>query len=179
MHHDLTLPAFLDAFHAQKSLADKAIAQVPDADLRRPLDANTNSIAVIMKHVAGNLASRFTDFLVADGEKPWRNRDAEFIDSFRDRSDILAAWEGGWKVLFDTLESLRPEHLEWQVFIRGEPFTVPAALARSLAHTSYHVGQIVLTSRLMAKDHWQTITIPRGGSQQFNQQVGYEPHAGT
>ena len=170
---DNVLHGYLDAFHAQKNLADRAIAQIADADLRRPLDENTNSIAVIMKHVSGNLISRFTEFLTTDGEKPWRDRDAEFTDTFRDRSEIIAYWEGGWNTLFDTFASLRPEHLDWQVFIRGDPFYVPGALARSLAHTSYHCGQIVLTSRLMAKDKWEVITIPRGQSKKFNLQMGY------
>jgi hypothetical protein len=170
---DNVLSGFLDAFHAQKNLADKAIAQVSDSDLRRPLDENTNSVAIIMKHVAGNLASRFTDFLTTDGEKPWRDRDAEFTDTFRDRSEVLASWESGWNVLFETFASLRPEHMDWQIFIRGESYYVPAALARSLAHTSYHVGQIVLTSRLMCKTQWQTITIPRGQSRQFNTSIGF------
>ena len=170
---DNVLTGYLEAFHAQKSLADRAIVQVGDMDLRRALDENTNSVGVIMKHVAGNLISRFTDFLTTDGEKPWRDRDAEFADTFRDRAEIVAYWEGGWTALFDTLGSLRPEHLDWQVFIRGESYYVPAALARSLGHTSYHVGQIVLTSRVMCKDRWEVITIPRGGSKGFNAQMGF------
>ena len=172
---DNVLQGFLDAFHAQKTLADKAMAQVSDADLRRPLDENTNSVAVITKHVAGNLISRFTDFLTTDGEKPWRDRDAEFADTFRDRAEAVAYWEGGWNCLFDTFAMLRPEHLEWQVFIRGESFYVPAALARSLAHTSYHVGQIVQTARVMCKERWEVITIPRGNSKQFNAEMGFGP----
>jgi hypothetical protein len=170
---DNVLHGFLEAFHAQKTLADKAIAQVADSDLRRPLDENTNSVAVIMKHMAGNLISRFTDFLTTDGEKPWRDRDAEFADTFRDRSEVIAYWASGWTTLFDTFAILRPEHLDWQVFIRGESYYVPAALARSLAHTSYHVGQIVATSRVMCKDRWEVITIPRGKSRQFNAEMGF------
>jgi len=172
---DNVLNGFLESFHAQKNLADRAIAQVSDSDLRRPLDENTNSVAIIMKHVSGNLVSRFTDFLTTDGEKPWRDRDAEFTDTFRDRSEAVAYWENGWSVLFDTFNRLRPEHMDWQVFIRGESYYVPAALARSLAHTSYHVGQIVLTSRLMCKGRWETITIPRGQSRQFNTSMGFGP----
>jgi hypothetical protein len=176
---DNTLNAFIEAFASQKALAEKAIVQVSDADLRRAPDENTNSIAVIMKHVSGNLVSRFTDFLTTDGEKPWRNRDDEFADTFAPsaggRSEIMAAWENGWSVLFATLAALQPDHLEWQVFIRGEPYFVPGALARALAHTSYHCGQIVLTARLMNKDNWKVITIPRGHSQAFNTQMGYRP----
>jgi hypothetical protein len=174
---DNTLTAFIEGFAAQKTLADKAIAQVSDDDLRRAIDANTNSIAVIIKHLSGNLVSRFTDLLTTDGEKPWRDRDGEFNDTFapgaQGRTEILAAWENGWSILFQTLGGLRPEHLEWQVFIRGEPYFVPGALTRSLAHTSYHVGQIVLTARLLNKDRWEVITIPRGGSKKFNADMGF------
>lgn len=166
---------FLDAFTAQKKLADKAIAQVPDDLLRRALDENTNSVAIIMKHVSGNLLSRFTEFLTSDGEKPWRNRDAEFVDTFNDRAEILSYWESGWRCLFDAIGTLRPEHLAWHVTIRGEPHTVPYALSRSLAHTSYHVGQIVLIARVLCRDQWSTITIPRGQSAQFNAGIGYVP----
>lgn len=180
---DNVLSSFIDAFHAQKALADKAIAQVSDDALRKPLDENTNSVAVIMKHVAGNLISRFTDFLTTDGEKPWRDRDAEFADTFpsgeQGRAEILAFWEGGWNCLFDSLGQLRGEHLEWQVFIRGEPYYVSGALARSLAHTSYHVGQIVMTSRVMAKGNWKTITIARGKSKQFNASLGFSQTEGN
>jgi hypothetical protein len=176
---DNTLTAFIEAFSSQKALAEKAIAQVSDEDLRRAPDENTNSIAVIIKHLSGNLVSRFSDFLTTDGEKPWRDRDAEFVDSFAPgpagRSEIMGAWEQGWSVLFATLAALQPEHLDWQVFIRGEPYFVPGALTRSLAHTSYHVGQIVLTARLMNRSNWKTITIPRGHSKAFNTQMGFRP----
>lgn len=168
-------PAFLDAFIAQKQLAERAIEQVSSLDLRRPLDDNTNSIAVIMKHVGGNLRSRFTDFLNSDGEKPWRDRDDEFVDTFRSRDEIMAAWESGWSILTDTLAALRSEHLFWTVYIRGEPHTVPEALTRSLAHTSYHVGQIVLIARVHNKANWNTLTIPRGGSKEHNRSIGFDP----
>ena len=114
-------------------LADRAVEQLPDDKLHVSLDANTNSIAVIMKHVAGNLLSRWTDFLTTDGEKPWRNRDDEFIDTFSSRAELLACWERGWACLLDTLKSLKPEDLGKTVMIRGEPHSVPLALERSLA----------------------------------------------
>ena len=163
------VPAIVNALEANKRLADRAVAQVPDEKLHVALDANTNSIAVIMKHVAGNLRSRWTDFLTSDGEKPWRNRDDEFVDSFRSRAELLECWERGWASLLDTLRSLSPEDLLKTVTIRGEPHTVPLAIARSLGHTCYHVGQIVQVARVQAGDQWTTLTIPRGGSQQFNQ----------
>ena len=162
------LAAAINAFEANKRLADRAIAQVPDDKLHLALDASTNSIAVIMKHVAGNLASRWTDFLTTDGEKPWRNRDDEFVDHFGSRAELLEAWERGWSCLLTTLKNLQPEDFEKTVTIRGEPHSVPLAVERSLGHTCYHIGQIVQVSRIHAGDHWDTLTIPRGGSQQFN-----------
>jgi uncharacterized damage-inducible protein DinB len=162
------LSVIVNAFEANKRLADRAIEQVPDDKLHVALDANTNSIAVIMKHVAGNLTSRWTDFLTTDGEKPWRNRDDEFVDTFSGRAEILDCWERGWSCLLGTLKSLRPEDLERTVTIRGEPHSVPLALARSLGHTCYHVGQIVQIARIHAGERWITLTIPRGGSDQFN-----------
>lgn len=165
------LDGALAAFRSNKGWADKAIAQTSDERLRVALDANTNSIAVIMKHVAGNLLSRWTDFLTTDGEKPWRNRDDEFTDSFASRDELLAYWESGWQRLFATLESLTAEDVLKTVTIRGEPHSVPLAISRSLAHCGYHVGQIVMIARILAGDQWTTITIPRGGSGQFNTNV--------
>ena len=162
------MAAVINAFEANKRLADRAIAQVPDAQLHVALDANTNSIAVIMKHVAGNLLSRWTDFLTTDGEKPWRNRDDEFVDSFRSRAEVLELWERGWACLLTTLKSLKGSDLAQTVTIRGEPHSVPLALERSLGHTCYHIGQIVQVARIHAGDRWNTLTIPRGGSAQFN-----------
>jgi hypothetical protein len=162
------LSAITNAFEANKRLADRAVEQVPDDKLHAALDANTNSIAVIMKHVAGNLLSRWTEFLTTDGEKPWRNRDDEFVDSFGSRAELLEAWERGWACLLTSLKSLTRADLEKTVLIRGEPHSVPLALERSLGHTCYHIGQIVQVARIHAGDRWHTLTIPRGGSEQFN-----------
>jgi len=162
------LRAIADTFQANKRLADRAIEQLPDDKLRLALDQNTNSIAVIMKHVGGNLLSRWTDFLTTDGEKPSRNRDSEFVDSFDSRESILEHWERGWTALFQTLNRLTPTDLEKTVTIRGEPHSVPLALARSLGHTCYHIGQIVQLARFHAGENWNTLTIPKGGSDQFN-----------
>ena len=164
------------SFRANKGWADKAIAQLPDDRLHVALDLNTNSIAVIMKHVAGNLLSRWTEFLTTDGEKAWRNRDDEFVDTFGNRTAVLDHWEKGWTCLFDALVSLKPEDLAKVVMIRGEPHSVPLAICRSLAHTSYHVGQIVMIARIHAGDEWQTITIPRGESAAYNRRVWGEGH---
>jgi hypothetical protein len=163
------LSAIVNAFEANKRLADRAVEQVPDDKLHVALDDNTNSIAVIMKHVAGNLISRWTDFLTTDGEKSWRNRDSEFVDTFRSRPDILEYWERGWSCLLNSLWSLKPDDLEKTVTIRGEPHSVPLAVERSLAHTCYHIGQIVQVARIHAGATWNVLTIPRGGSEQFNQ----------
>jgi uncharacterized damage-inducible protein DinB len=164
------------SFRSNKGWADKAITQLSDDKLHIALDPNTNSIAVIMKHIAGNLLSRWTDFLSADGEKPWRNRDDEFVDTFAKREELVAYWESGWQRLFDSLSSLAPEDLAKTVTIRGEQHSVPLAIQRSLAHSAYHVGQIMLIARVLAGDHWTTITIPRGASANFNQRVWGKGH---
>jgi hypothetical protein len=164
------------AFRSNKGWADKAIAQLSDDRLHVALDPNTNSIAVIMKHVAGNLLSRWTEFLTADGEKPWRNRDDEFVDTLTTRDELIAYWESGWQSLFDSLAALMPDDLGKTVTIRGEPHSVPLAIQRSLAHCAYHVGQIILIARILAGENWATITIPRGASASFNQKVWGKGH---
>lgn len=162
---------FRSGFSTNKSLADRAIAQVPDDRLHVSLHPETNSIAIIMRHLAGNLRSRWTDFLTSDGEKPWRNRDEEFRETSLSRAELAAEWESGWACVFGTLSGLGPTDLERHVLIRGETLTVPQALARSLAHTGYHTGQIVMIARILAGEGWQTLTIPRGGSSAYNQRV--------
>lgn len=161
----------LISFRSNKDWADKAIRQLPDDKLHLPLDPNTNCIAVIMKHVAGNLLSRWTDFLTTDGEKSWRNRDDEFVDTLITRDALIAYWDSGWQRLFDSLSALSAEDLGKTVTIRGESQPVPLAIQRSLAHCGYHVGQIILIARILAGDRWTTITIPRGGSAMFNQRT--------
>jgi hypothetical protein len=162
------MAAVINAFEGNKRLAERAVEQVPDDKLHTPLDANTNSIAVIMKHIAGNLLSRWTDFLTTDGEKPWRKRDTEFLDSFSSRTELMEFWERGWTCLLTTLRGLKAEDLTKTVTIRGEPHTVPLAIERSLGHTCYHIGQIVQVARIHAGDQWHTLTIARGASDQFN-----------
>ena len=161
----------MTSFRNQKDLADRAMAQLSDDQFHVALDANTNSIAVITRHVGGNLRSRWTDFLSSDGEKPWRNRDEEFTDTHQSRDEILHGWEAGWDCLMDTLAKLQADDFLKTVQIRGEDLPVVLAAQRSLAHTSYHVGQIVLIARILAGDIWQVLTIPRGGSGQHNQRV--------
>lgn len=165
------IAAALTTFQTNKAWADRAVVQVDDDQIRVPLHSETNSIAVIMKHVSGNLRSRWTDFLTTDGEKEWRNRDDEFVDSFADRGELLAYWEQGWDCLFGTLNALNAEDLQRTVTIRGEDHSVPLALQRSLGHTCYHVGQIMMMARILCTGEWKVITIPRGDSSNFNARV--------
>lgn len=144
-----------------KELADKALVQVSDAQLTVAIGAESNPIAVVVKHVGGNLTSRFTDFLVNDGEKPWRERDREFELDDSSRDSILEPWERGWRVLFETLASLSDTDLTRVVTIRSEPMPVHAALHRSLAHTASHVGQIVYLARALRGAEWVTLSVPR------------------
>ena len=162
------LRATIETFRRNKEHADAAIAQLSFEQLRFTLHPELNSVAVILKHVAGNLRSRWTDFLEADGEKRDRNRDGEFIDDYPDREALIADWESGWNTLFESLEALRPEDALREVTIRGASLTVPAAVQRSITHTAYHVGQIVQTARAAAGDDWRTLTIPRGESEAYN-----------
>jgi hypothetical protein len=165
------LAEFIAIFRKQKDLADKAIAQTSDANLRIALDENTNSIAVIIKHMAGNMHSRWTDFLTSDGEKPDRNRDQEFVDSFKSRADIIDCWERGWRCVSDAVGGLKPDDLLKTVRIRGEEQSVIRAVIRQIDHYGYHIGQIVQIARILAKDNWTTLSIPRGGSEEYNRQT--------
>jgi uncharacterized damage-inducible protein DinB len=170
--------AYLDdvifSFRRHKDWAERAFGQVEsDADFFRKPGEHSNSIAIIIKHLAGNLASRWTDFLSSDGEKPWRNRDNEFVIGPDDsRARLLTAWGTGWEVLFRTLESLGEADLLRRVTIRGEEHTVLQAIDRSLTHVAYHTGQIMYLSRLLKTDGWQWITIPPGQSQQVRAKGG-------
>ena len=138
-------------FRRYKKLGDSSIAQLRDEELSESGPGGGNSVAILVWHLSGNLKSRFTNFLTADGEKPWRHRDDEFVDSFGSRAALLELWERGWACLRKTLDSLKPEDLEKAVLIRGEPHSVPLALERSLGHTCYHIGQIVQVARIHAR----------------------------
>ena len=170
----LYLDEIFRGLRGHKRLADEAIAQLSDEQFFALPDLESNSVAIIVKHMAGNLRSRFTDFLASDGEKPDRNRDQEFIvEAQSTRDDILRAWEQQWQVVFDTVRSLQPGDLERTVTIRGQPHSVVQALQRAAGHLAYHTGQIVQLSRYLAKDKWTTLTIPRGGTKEFNEKMGY------
>jgi hypothetical protein len=152
-------------YRMYKGYVDKALPRVPDTNLHTELDANSNSIAVIMKHVAGNLRSRFRDFLTADGEKADRHRDTEFeMPDRASREELLKWWEDAWAILFGSIEALAPEDLGRTITIRGEGYLVIEALNRSIAHTASHVGQIVYLARHFAGDAWTSLTIPKGAS---------------
>lgn len=165
-------------FRQTKDLADRALAQVRDEDLAAVLDPESNSLATIVRHLAGSLRSRWTDFLTTDGEKPDRDRDREFEGAQTTRGDLLADWEDGWSRLFATLETLGEEDLTRTVTIRAEPHTVIGAIGRSLTHCSYHVGQIVFLAKHLSSESWQTLSVPRGGTRAFNQKMFGEKMSG-
>jgi Protein of unknown function (DUF1572) len=152
-----------------QALAEDALAQVGGEDLFRAPDAESNSIAIVVKHVSGNMHSRWRDFLTSDGEKPDRRRDSEFeIEPADTRASILDRWERGWKLLFETLAALSPADLLRTVTVRGEAHTVMQAINRQLTHYAYHVGQIVYLARLFAGPRWRSLSIPKGKSKQFD-----------
>jgi Protein of unknown function (DUF1572) len=158
-------------FAYYKRLGERAMAQVSDDQLCSTLDDEANSIATIVKHMAGNMRSRWTDFLTTDGEKPDRHRDSEFEDPPATRSALLQTWESGWACLFSALEPLTDADLSRTVTIRGEAHSVMQAINRQLAHYPHHVGQIILLAKHCARDHWQSLSVPRRGSAEFNRKV--------
>jgi hypothetical protein len=161
-----------------KALADKALGQTSEEDVFAVLDPEANSIALIMKHMAGNMRSRWTDFLTTDGEKPGRERDREFIIEPKDTyAEILSMWEEGWKRVFAALSALTPEDLGKTVRVRGEAHTVLEAINRQMTHYAAHVGQIVLLAKHQAGPNWQSLSIPRGGSKEFDVARSGRPHA--
>jgi hypothetical protein len=161
----------ISVFRYYKKLGDRAIEQCPDKGLFAMLDAESNSIAIIVKHISGNMISRWTDFLTSDGEKPYRNRDAEFESPPQSRAELLEVWERGWKCLFDALEPLTEADMTRTITIRTEPHSVMQAINRQVAHYSYHVGQIVYLARHFAGEKWQSLTIPKKKSAEFNAKV--------
>lgn len=154
-----------------KKLGERAMAQVADEQLFAALDEEANSIAIIVKHMTGNMRSRWTDFLTSDGEKPDRNRDSEFVDPPATREALLKDWENGWARVFETLEGLAESDLARTVTIRGEAHSVMQAINRQVAHYPYHVGQIVLLAKHFACDKWQSLSVPRNRSAEFNKKV--------
>jgi hypothetical protein len=174
MPHQFTISYLADSlslFRYYKKLVEGALEQVTDEQLTATLDPEMNSIAQIVKHMAGNMRSRWRDFLITDGEKPDRNRDSEFVDAPATRGELLALWEDGWREVFGALEPLSEADLGRTVFIRGEAHSVMQAVNRQIAHYAMHGGQIVLLAKHFAGDRWKTLTVPRNRSAEFNRAV--------
>lgn len=161
----------LALFAQYKKWGERAMAQVADTDLTRAIDPESNSIATIVKHMAGNMRSRWTDFLTSDGEKPDRNRDTEFETPPATREELNRMWETGWALVFAALAPLTDADLSRTVFIRGEAHSVMQAINRQVAHYSSHTGQIIFLAKHLASSHWQTLTVARGKSAEFNRRV--------
>lgn len=165
-------------FKRYKVLGERAMSQMDESALSAPGPGGGNSVAVLVWHIAGNLASRFSDFLTSDGEKPWRQREEEFADRAISREDLIAKWQSGWGVLLQALGALGDQDLEKTVTIRGVSLKVVEALHRSLAHTSYHVGQIVYLAKSSRGADWSYLSIPPGGSDAYNKNPRFEKASG-
>ncbi len=151
-----------------KTLAEKAIHQIDENQLFISLNDDTNSISMIVKHLKGNMLSRWTDIFTSDGEKSWRNRDDEFIDTYTSKTEIIENWDKGWECFFDTLNNLKPEDLSKIIYIRNEGHSVMEAINRQLAHYSYHIGQIVFYAKLLKNSEWNSLSIPKNKSNDYN-----------
>lgn len=165
------LTAAIDELQKIKKLADKSIEQLTDQQLHQTLDPEANSVAVLMRHMAGNMRSRWIDFLNSDGEKPDRLRDREFEDPGQSRAELMAEWEHGWKCVFDALTPLRDADLQRTVLIRSEPHSVYKAISRQVAHYAGHAYQILMLAKHMQGASWKTLSIPRGQSEEFNRRM--------
>ena len=162
------LDSSLRLFRYYKGLGEKAMAQLSDEEVMRKPNAESNSVALIVHHLSGNMLSRFTDFLTTDGEKPWRDRESEFEQAYPDKVAMMAAWEKGWACLFAALEPLRESDLQTIIYIRNEGQTVLEAIQRQLAHYASHIGQIIYQAKILKGDGFKTLSIPKGGSADFN-----------
>jgi len=155
-------------FEYYKSLGERTFAQVSDDDLFFEYNENSNSIAVTVNHLWGNMLSRWTDFLTSDGEKEWRNRDQEFESIIKNRQELLGKWNEGWACLFTALDAVNEDNFDTKIYIRNQAHTIMDAALRQLAHYAYHIGQIVYVGRMLAED-WHSLSIPKGKSKEFNQ----------
>lgn len=162
------LESAIKQFEYYKMLGEKTFAQLPDDKLFFQYNEDSNSIATIVKHLYGNMMSRWTDFLTTDGEKEWRNRDAEFENDVADKEQLMLLWNEGWKALFEALHSLKEDDLSQIIYIRNQGHTVMEAINRQLAHYPYHIGQIVFIGKMFA-EQWQSLSIPKGNSKAYNQ----------
>lgn len=162
-------------FQYYKMLGEKAMAQVPEEKLFWQYNQDCNSIATIVKHLWGNMHSRFTDFLTTDGEKEWRNRDAEFENDIETRQELMARWNEGWQCLLKTLAALTVSDMEKEIYIRNMGHTVMEAINRQLAHYPYHVGQIVFVAKMIGSNNWKSLSIPKGNSTSYNAEKFAQP----
>lgn len=157
-------------FEYYKSLGDKTINRLTFEELQREFAKDSNSIAIIVKHLVGNMLSRWTNFLTEDGEKEWRHRDQEFQDTFKTKAELVETWNKGWDCLFHAIRPLTSEDLESIIYIRNQGHTVTEAINRQLAHYAYHIGQMVFLGKLLKGKQWESLSIPKGKSKSYNQE---------
>lgn len=157
-------------FDYYKSLGDKTINQLELHEIQKEFSKDSNSIAIIVKHILGNMLSRWTNFLTEDGEKEWRHRDTEFVDTFKSKEELLTYWNKGWNCLFDAITPLKTEQLENIIYIRNQGHSITEAINRQLAHYSYHIGQLVFLGKLIKGNNWVSLSIPKGKSSSYNQE---------
>ncbi|WNH12056.1 DUF1572 family protein [Thalassobellus suaedae] len=162
------LGSIIKQFEYYKSLGDKTFAQLSFEEMQWQSDEDSNNISIIAKHIVGNMLSRWTNFLNEDGEKEWRNRDDEFINSYNTKEEIIASWESGWSCLFKAITPLETVDLERIIYIRNQSHTVTEAINRQLAHYSYHIGQMVFLGKLLKGKDWESLSIPKGDSSKYN-----------
>jgi hypothetical protein len=169
------LESAIKQFEYYKLLGERAMEQLPEEKLFWQFNDDSNSIATVVKHLWGNMLSRWTDFLTSDGEKEWRNRDAEFENDIQSKEELLAKWTVGWQCMLDSLKQLKENDLQKIVYIRNQGHTVLEAINRQLAHYPYHIGQIVYIAKMVADSNWKSLTIPKGNSQSFNDEKFSKP----
>ena len=162
------LTSIIKQFQYYKLLGDKTFDQISNADIHWQYNEDTNSIAIIVKHIAGNMLSRWTNFLTEDGEKSWRHRDEEFVDTYATKEGIIASWENGWQCLFNAIETLTEDDLEIIIYIRNQGHTATEAINRQIAHYAYHIGQIVFLGKMITGNEWKSLSIPKGESTTYN-----------
>ncbi|WP_340076544.1 DUF1572 domain-containing protein [Leptobacterium sp. I13] len=168
MMHENYLDSALKLFQYYKSLGNKTLALLTDDNIHWQSSEENNSIAIIVKHIAGNMLSRWTNFLTEDGEKEWRNRDDEFEDTYASKEEMMAHWEQGWNCLFSALNSLNPEDFDKIIYIRNQGHTVVEAINRQLAHYPYHIGQLIYIAKILKGNNWQSLSVPKGQSENYN-----------
>lgn len=169
------LESMLKQFNYYKSLGDNTFDQLNESQIFKSINKEDNSIAIIVKHLHGNMLSRWTNFLTEDGEKTWRKRDEEFINNATTKQEIITLWNDGWQVLLDTLHSLTTKDLETEIFIRNMGHTVTEAIHRQLAHYAYHIGQIVFIGKHLQQENWKSLSIPKGNSKSYNKEKFNKP----